>query len=368
MLGLSKKTVRNARRAVVSDREQIQCARRPPSKFHNADYVVSCGEHDRERCRAGRRNGACSAMRVSETSAQASDELTASVAPFLSSPIHVRNIAFTLVSIATVILLLQLMQPVLIPFVVAALLFYALDPPVDWLQKRRVPRVAGAALMLLIVVSGNRGIGESSRAPATSIEPMATDAITFIKAIGFERVDLFGFSMGGMIAQEIVLMEPQLVRKMIIAGTGPAVGEGISKVARVTYLDIVRGLLTHQDPKQFLFFTRTPGGIRAGKEFLARLKERSQNRDKEATVTVLQAQLKALRRWGSKAPADLSKIHQPVLVANGESDRMVPSKNTHDLARRLPNSDLIIYPDSGHRAVFQFHANFVPRALEFLAR
>jgi pimeloyl-ACP methyl ester carboxylesterase len=98
------------------------------------------------------------------------------------------------------------------------------------------------------------------------------------------------------------------------------------------------------------------------------LKERSQNRDKEATVTMLQAQLKALRRWGSKEPADLSKIHQPVLVANGDSDRMVPTKNTHDLARRLPHSDLIIYPDAGHGGVFQFHADFVPKALEFLAR
>jgi len=110
------------------------------------------------------------------------------------------------------------------------------------------------------------------------------------------------------------------------------------------------------------------GGIRAGKEFLARLKERSQNRDKEATVTVLQAQLKALRRWGSKEPADLSQVRQPVLVVNGDSDRMVPTKNTHDLARRLPHSELIIYPDSGHGAVFQFHADFVARALEFLAR
>ena len=92
----------------------------------------------------------------------------------------------------------------------------------------------------------------------------------------------------------------------------------------MTYLDMVRGFLTRQDPKQFLFFTRTPGGIRAGQAFLARLKERSQNRE-EITVTALQAQLKALRRWGSTAPADLSKIHQPVLVANGDRDRMVPS-------------------------------------------
>lgn len=165
------------------------------------------------------------------------------------------------------------------------------------------PRVVdGLAAKHHVITFDSRGIGASSGSPATSIEQMATDAITFIKAMGFEQVDLFGFSMGGMIAQEIVLMEPQLVRKMIIAGTGPAGGEGISKVARVTYLDMLRGFLTHQDPKQYLSFTRTPGGIRAGKEFLGRLKERSQNRDKEITVTALQAQLKALRRWGSKAP------------------------------------------------------------------
>lgn len=231
------------------------------------------------------------------------------------------------------------------------------------------PRIVdGFATKHRVITFDNRGVGASSGAPATSMEEMARDAISFMKAMGLDRVDLFGFSMGGMIAQEIVLMEPQLVRKMIITGTGPAGGEGISKVARVTYLDMIRGWLTRQDPKQFLFFTRTPAGIRAGKEFLQRLKERSENRDKEITVAALQAQLKALRRWGAKTPADLSKVHQPVLVANGDSDRMVPSKNTRDLAQRLPNSELIIYPDSGHGGVFQFHADFVPKALEFLSR
>ena len=166
------------------------------------------------------------------------------------------------------------------------------------------PRVVdGFAAKHRVVVFDNRGVGASSGSPASSMEQMAEDAITFIKAMGFEQVDLFGFSMGGMIAQEIVLMEPQLVRKMIITGTGPAGGVGISKVARVTYLDMVRGWLTFQDPKQFLFFTRTPSGIRAGKEFLARLKERSENRDKKITIRALQAQLKALRSWGSKQPS-----------------------------------------------------------------
>lgn len=231
------------------------------------------------------------------------------------------------------------------------------------------PRVIdGVAAKHHVITFDNRGIGASSGAPADSIEQMAADAVTFIKAMGLEQVDLFGFSMGGMIAQEIALMEPRLVRRMIVAGTGPAGGDGISKVAGVTYRDMLRGFLTRQDPKQFLFFTRTPAGIRAGQAFLARLRERATDRDKDITITALQAQLKALRRWGSKAPADLSRIQQPVLVANGDSDRMVPSPNTHDLARRLPNSDLIIYPDSGHGAVFQFHEDFVPRATEFLAR
>lgn len=231
------------------------------------------------------------------------------------------------------------------------------------------PRVIdGLAARHHVMTFDNRGVGASSGEPATSIEQMAGDAFVFIRAMGFGQVDLFGFSMGGMVAQEMVLMAPQLVRKMIITGTGPAGGEGISKVARVTDFDMIRGLLTFQDPKQFLFFTRTPAGILAGKAFLKRLMERTQNRDKEITVTALQAQLKALRRWGEKKPVDLSKVAHPVLVANGDNDRMVPIQNTHDLAQRLPNSELVIYPDAGHGAVFQFHADFVSKALAFLSK
>ena len=192
------------------------------------------------------------------------------------------------------------------------------------------------------------------------------DAVTFIRALGFDQVDLFGFSMGGMIAQVIAQQQPRLVRKMIIAGTGPAGGEGIDKVTRISYLDTARGLLTRQDPKQFLFFTRTPDGRRAGKEFLARLEERTNDRDQAISVRSFRAQLKAIHRWGQQKPADLASINQPVLVMNGESDKMVPTKNTIDLHRRLPNSQLVIYPDAGHGGVFQFHQDFVKRALEFL--
>ncbi|WP_414636804.1 alpha/beta fold hydrolase [Aquabacterium sp.] len=231
------------------------------------------------------------------------------------------------------------------------------------------PRVVdGIAAKHHVIVFDNRGVGASTGTPANSIEQMADDAITFIKGMGFKQVDLFGFSMGGMISQEIVLNEPQLVRKMILAGTGPAGGEGISAVAGVANYDLVRGLFTGQDPKQYLFFTRTPNGIEAGKAFLERLKERSQNRDKEIAVSAYVAQLQALSAWGQKKAADLSLIKQPILVVNGDDDRMVPTPNSRDLTRRLPNSTLVIYLDAGHGGIFQHHTDFVPKALDFLAR
>ena len=230
------------------------------------------------------------------------------------------------------------------------------------------PRVVdGIAAQHRVITFDNRGVGASSGSTPTTIQEMATDAVTFIRALGFDQVDLFGFSMGGMIAQVIAQEEPQLVRKMILAGTGPAGGEGIDKVTRISYLDTARGLLTRQDPKQFLFFTRTANGRRAGKGFLQRLKERTEGRDKAISLRAFRAQLKAIRRWGLQEPADLSTIPHPVLVANGESDRMVPSRNTIALAERLPNSELIpLYPDAGHGGIFQYHEQFVRKALEFL--
>ena len=229
------------------------------------------------------------------------------------------------------------------------------------------PRVVdGVAARHRVITFDNRGIGASSGSTPNTIEAMAKDAVAFIRALGLERVDLLGFSMGGMIAQVIAADEPRLVRKVILAGTGPAGGDGITNVTRLSHLDMLRGLLSLQDPKQFLFFTRTPAGRRAGKEFLARLKERSENRDKAISPRSYLTQLKAIHRWGKQQPADLSVIRQPVLVANGESDRMVPTKNSFDLARRLPNADLVVYPDAGHGGIFQFHDQFVTKALEFL--
>ncbi|WP_405547295.1 alpha/beta hydrolase [Streptomyces phaeochromogenes] len=231
------------------------------------------------------------------------------------------------------------------------------------------PRVVdGIAAKRRVVTFDNRGVGASSGSTPRTIEAMAKDAVTFIRALGFDHVDLHGFSMGGMIAQVIAQTDPDLVRRLILTGTGPAGGEGIKNVTRLSHLDTVRGLFTLQDPKQFLFFTRTAGGRRAGKEFLGRLKERTQDRDKAISPISYSNQLKAIHRWGLERPQDLSVIHQPVLVANGESDRMVPSQNSTDLARRVPNGELVFYPDAGHGGIFQFNRQFVETALEFLER
>jgi pimeloyl-ACP methyl ester carboxylesterase len=230
------------------------------------------------------------------------------------------------------------------------------------------PRVVdGIAAKHHVITFDNRGVGASSGTVPDTIEAMANDAVTFIRALGYPQVDLLGFSMGGMIAQVIAAQEPSLVRKVILTGTGPAGGDGIDKVTRISKIDLVHAAFTLRDPKTYLFFTRTPNGKRSAKEFLARLKERTEHRDKAMSVKGYRAQLKAIHRWGLQEPADLSVITQPALVANGDHDRMVPTKNTVELDCRLPNSRLVIYPDSGHGGIFQHHQEFVPTVLDFLA-
>jgi pimeloyl-ACP methyl ester carboxylesterase len=229
------------------------------------------------------------------------------------------------------------------------------------------PRVVdGIATRRLVIVFDNRGIGASEGGTPTSVEAMARDAVAFIRALGSAQVDLLGFSLGGFISQVIAQEEPQLVRRIILAGTGPAGGTGIDKVTSVTIHDMVKGALTFKHPEYHLFFTETRNGRNAAREFLARVKERSENRDKPVSIAAFIAQLRAIHSWGRQRPADLSRIQHPVLVANGDQDKMVPSSNSVDLARRLPNAELVLYEDAGHGGIFQCHELFVKQVLEFL--
>jgi pimeloyl-ACP methyl ester carboxylesterase len=219
-----------------------------------------------------------------------------------------------------------------------------------------------------VIAFDNRGVGASTGEVPDSVEAMADDAYAFIRALGFDQVDVFSFSLGGMVAQALVVKHLDLVRKLILTGTGPAGGKDIDKVAGITYLDILRATLTRSDPKEFLFFNRNATGKPAARAFVHRLKERTVDRDAQVSIKTLQTQLKAIQKWGRSAPADLSRVTQPTLIANGDNDRMVPSVLSEDLHRRITGSDLIIYPDSGHGGIFQYHDQFAPVAIAFLDR
>jgi len=229
------------------------------------------------------------------------------------------------------------------------------------------PRIVeGLAATRPVIAVHYRGVGASGGKASLTVAEMAEDTIAFIRALGFGEVDLLGFSLGGFVAQDIVLKEPELVRKVILTGTGPAGGEGIEKVGAVSWPFIIKGMLTFRDAKFYLFFTSTSNGRRAAKAFLKRLKEREADRDKPITMAAFLRQLKAIKAWGAQTRQDLSTIRKPVLVANGDNDKMVPSSNSIDLARRLPNSELVLYEDAGHGGIFQYHEAFVSKALEFL--
>jgi pimeloyl-ACP methyl ester carboxylesterase len=184
------------------------------------------------------------------------------------------------------------------------------------------PRIMDAIAAQRHIVSFDyRGVGATTGDQGTSIPDMAKDAIAFIHALGYKQVDIVAFSMGGFITQEILLVKPQLVRKAILAGTGPRGGQGVSDVVGLTYKDIFKGLFTFRDPKFYLFFNQDNVGKDAARDFLKRLKERKENRDKKVKLSVLKAQLKAIETWGHEQPADLSVFKLPVFIANGDADR-----------------------------------------------
>jgi len=230
------------------------------------------------------------------------------------------------------------------------------------------PRIVDAiAQNRHVIAFDQRGVGASTgRVPGT-LEEAADHAYEFITALGYEKIDVFSFSMGGMIAQDLIVKHPDLVRRLVLSGTGPRGGKDIDKVVGVTYWDIVRASIARSDPKEFLFFNRDTSGKAAGKAFIKRLHERVTDRDQKISLRALRIQLKAIQRFGRSAPSDLSTFTQPTLIANGDHDRMVPTALSHDLHNRIQGSQLIIYPDSGHGAIFQYHEKFASAAADFLS-
>ena len=220
-----------------------------------------------------------------------------------------------------------------------------------------------------VVLFDNIGVGGSSGVVPHTVTPMAYHAIDFMEALGLGQIDILGYSMGGFVAQELSLIRPRLVRRLILAGTGPQGGEEMHG-----YRDEVFGNATADEPGAedllALFFERSDTSIAKGKEFIERIFIRSEGRDVGTDLATRDAQLDAVTTWGIPEPARLDRlagITQPVLAVNGENDRMVPTPNTRLLAERLPDARLKIYPDAGHGFLFQYPEEFAAEVEAFLA-
>ena len=230
------------------------------------------------------------------------------------------------------------------------------------------PRIVDAIAATRHVITFDQpGVGASTGRVPDTIEAAAEDAYTFLRALGLTTIDVFAFSMGGFVVQDLALAHPGLVRRQVLTGTGPRGGRDIEKVVRTTYLDVLRATVTRRDPKEILFFEQDTPGKQAAKEFIGRLRERAADRDAPVSLTAFRTQLRAIARYGRSRPSDLSAITVPTLIANGDHDRMVPSVLSEDLHRRIAGSELVLYPNSGHGGVFQYWEDFAPRAAAFLA-
>lgn len=208
------------------------------------------------------------------------------------------------------------------------------------------------------------GIGASEGSCAPTVAEMARQTIAFVRALKLDRVHLLGLSLGGFVAQELLLQAPELVQSVILAGTGPAGDRGIGRVPRITYYDMLRGALTGRDPRYYLFFPTLPPAREQAQRFLARTQQR-QERDEAVTLSALLGQLRAVRAWATTPAQDFSHIRQRVWVVNGDHDRMVPTAGSYVLQERFPLASLTIYEGAGHGAIFQEVDRFTQQATIF---
>jgi pimeloyl-ACP methyl ester carboxylesterase len=220
-----------------------------------------------------------------------------------------------------------------------------------------------------VILFDNAGVSSSSGEVPETFAQMGANAIAFIKALGLKQVDVLGFSIGGLVAQEITLQAPDLVRRLILVGTGPRSGESMDtgtpegkEIFGTTYAN-------PDDLWLRVHFTPSDVSQAAGREFVKRFRLRSTNRDPEVSRAAALAQRAAIGRWGAKrdhAWDYLKTIKQPVLVVNGSNDVIIYTINSYILQRNLPNAQLIIYPDSAHGSLFQYPQLFVRHVSMFL--
>jgi pimeloyl-ACP methyl ester carboxylesterase len=221
-----------------------------------------------------------------------------------------------------------------------------------------------------VILFESAGLGRSTGQVPETMSGMAAHALAFVDALGLERVDILGYSLGGMVAQQIALERPSLVRKMLLVATAPEGGEDIMHMEKPELRKITEDPNIPGPEKLVrLFFAASESSQAAGEAFAARLAERKQDREPLAGPNVAMAQITAFRAWerfNGERFATLKKMTQPCLVVNGVSDNMIPIRNSYMLSEHLPNAMLLTYPDSGHGSLFQFHKSFVRQASLFL--
>lgn len=220
-----------------------------------------------------------------------------------------------------------------------------------------------------VILFNNAGVSSSSGEVPTSIEEMAQHAAAFIDALGIKKLDALGFSIGGLIAQQFTIDRPDLVRKLILVGTGPRSGEGMGSLTP----EAQEIFGAKYDPADELwlrvFFTPSEQSQAAGRKYLERQRARKENRDPLPNEKVAPAQVAALQKWGAPTNdpyAYLKKITQPTLVVNGSNDVIIYTVNSFILQQNLPNAQLILYPDGNHGAQYQYPELFVKHVTQFL--
>jgi len=223
--------------------------------------------------------------------------------------------------------------------------------------------VDGLAKTHQVIVFNNTGMGHSTGKVADSIDQMTKDADAFIDALGYKQVDLLGFSMGGFIAQELAAAHPDKIRKVVLVGTSnKGGGDHLLKVLGEAFAQ------NNGDPRLYLFFTQTAQSQAAGKAFIARSSVRK-DRDPEISKEDMNSHAKALITWANTPDSEfnlLKSIKQPVLVVQGSNDTMLDTANSIAMYQHLPNAQLVLYPDSAHGSLFQFHTDFVSKVSNFL--
>lgn len=199
-----------------------------------------------------------------------------------------------------------------------------------------------------VIVMDLPGVGASQGKVADTIPGMASQTIAIIKALGYDKINLLGLSMGGMIAQEVVRIDSSLVNRLILAGTGPRGGVEMDKVTGKTFRFMFKGALHRVDPKRYIFYNHDEqGGIEATKVLGRMGMRKKEDSDKEMNIPGFLTQLKAIKRWGKDAQDSLEFITQPTLIVNGDNDLQVPTVNSYEMHEKIAGSKLIIYPNAG---------------------